>query len=149
MGTLLVMMGFRTCCSNIRHLGTLKILSWRNLRNRQKLDPWDPPPLLFFPETLHKTPIGRYPPCTKRKGDTLITRNRDSGKSIQTNLVKLTTILLVTSSLFITPRPNLFLSLILHKCTVSLFKMYKSFLLWSLLQVFFSCEGSHVRVKIQ
>lgn len=54
-------------------------------------------------------------------------------KPVQTNLV--TPSLLVTASPLTTPSPRLFVLSILHRCIVSLSKMYKSFLLGSLLLV--------------
>lgn len=83
-----------------------------------------------------KLPCDRYPPCTRRKEDILITKDEDFGayKSVQTNLVKLTLIFLFVSS-FTTPGPNLFVWSILHKFIVCL-KGIKSFLFWSLLWVF-------------
>ena len=79
---------------------------------------------------------------------TLISPGRHQ-RNLQTNLVKLTLIFLVTFSSFTTPSPNPFALSILHRFIVWLSKRYKNFLLWLLLWVFILCDGSHVHEKIQ
>ena len=58
----------------------------------------------FFPETGHKLPYKGYRPCSRRRGDNLITKDGEVGaeKPAHTNLVKPTLIFLVTSSPFTT-----------------------------------------------
>ena len=95
------------------------------------------PPLSSWKQEID-LPCGRDPPCTRRIEDTLITRDREfrAEKPVSTKLVKVTHILLLTSSLFTTHSPNSFVLSILHKCIVSLSKKYKNLLLWSFLQGF-------------
>lgn len=65
-----------------------------------------------------------------------LTSQRWYQRNLQTNLIKLTLVFLVTSSSFTTHKPKLFILSILHRCIVCLPKRYKIFLLWSLLQLF-------------
>ena len=79
-------------------------------------------------------PCEKHPQCTRRKEYIFITRGGEyGGHEICTNLIKPILIFLITSS-HLLPQPRI-LSL-LHKCIVSLFKKYISFLPWSLLWVF-------------
>ena len=77
-------------------LSILNILSWKSLRQQwEQKSHYD----------THQSPCERYPPCTRRKEDIIITRNRKFGveKSLQTNRVKLTLAFPVIFSPFITP----------------------------------------------
>lgn len=118
----------------------LKILSWRNLKNGKSkvtLTSSAPHTLLSWKQEISLS-CERYHPSTRRKECILTTHDRKFGseKLLQTNLVKLTLIFLVTSSPFTTPNQNPFVLTIHHKYIVSLSKRCKSFLLWSLLLVF-------------
>lgn len=90
-----------------------------------------------------KSPMWEISFWTRGKGDILITRDRELGleKSMQIDLVELTLVFLVTSSLFTTPSPNPFASSQIY-CFRS--KRCKSHFFRSS----FANEGSHVHVKI-
>ena len=126
-------MGFRTHYHKIWYLGKLNILSWKGLRKQQKWEGHSDLLPIPYPSSLKWVmylSCGIYPSFTIRNEGILITRNWEfrAEKEVQTNLVKLTLIFLIIPSPFTTPSPNSFVLLILHKCTVSLSKYYKSFL---------------------
>lgn len=68
-------MGFRTRYLKIWPLGLLSILSWRGLRNGQKEGGSDRTLLPWRQEI--NLPRERCPPCTRRKGDILTTRDSE------------------------------------------------------------------------
>ena len=124
LSTNLHMMGFRTCHPK------MWLLSWRSLRRRQKQDhsdhPLSPHPCPsslkardkpFYVKGILPVPVGR-----EKSLSTRVKEYRDQ-KAAETLLLHHLLSLAQTSALSI-----------LHKCIVSLSKMYKSFLLlWSLL----------------
>ena len=106
---------------------------------------------MFFPETGHKSPMWNLPSLELDEEGILITRDPEfrAEKAVWTNLTKLTFIFLVTPSLLITPSPNAIVLSFLHTFNVSLSKMYKTSCSGHFFRSLFSCEGSHVHVKIQ
>ena len=140
-------MGFRTCYPKIWELGILNIFNWRILRKSRskELTPTSlRPPHPSFLKQIIKLSCEICSSCTRRKDDILITRDGELGvkKSVQTNLVTLTLIFLVSFSPFTTLSPNPYVLSILHKFIVSCSKRYKSCLLWSL-----TSSGLHSVVK--
>lgn len=151
---IIILMGSRTCYHKIWHLGTLKILSWRSLRRRQKKQESHTnfTLLSFFPETGLKTPKWNVPSLYQEEGRNSYHQNQGIwGQEIYINkpLIKLTPVLLVTSSPLTTPSSNPFVLSILHKFLVSLSKGTKASCFGHFLGFSLSCEGCHVHVKIR
>lgn len=127
--------GFRTYYLKIQHMKELKLKELSKIDSSKKVT-WTFC-LPFFLKQVIKLPCERYSPCTRRKEDILITRDRGFcfRKVTQTHLVKLTLSFPVTSRYLLSPAHNpascQFTNL-LSFCP----KGIKIFLLWSLLLVF-------------
>lgn len=104
----------------------------------EERSPRAPQLLAFFPETDYKLPIWKLPSLYQEEGRySYHQKQRIWGQdSVQTSLIKLTRIFLVTSLPFTTPSPKPSILTFLLKFIVSLSEKHKHFLLSSRLQIF-------------
>ena len=119
----LVLKEARICHLKICHSGILIILNQRHLRNSTCKN--DTLTLLFLPESRrYNYPVKVFSLYQEGGRHSDHQRWGTGPQEIYTNLVKLTFIFLVTSSLFTAPRTNLFVLSILHKFILYLSKQY-------------------------
>lgn len=131
-----------------QHIKYLKLKTLKKTADSSHSNTYSNPSFL---KQVFKFPYEKYSPCPRRKEDTLTTRNGElrSQKPAQISLVKLTLIFLGTSSPLTnptqTPLSCQYFTNLLFLCLKGIKSSYSDHLFRSS----FSCDSSHVPVKIR